>query len=294
MATMGDRLRTNQFVKSHALGNDYIVLEEAQLSQPLTPAAVRVICDTHFGIGSDGILLLTPGTRADFGLRIFNPDGSEAEKSGNGLRILAKFLYDHGYTSAPDLTISTPGGTVQARLQLTRGAVAGITVDMGRATFVSTEIPMAGPKREVVKELLEVGNRHFTITAVSVGNPHCVIFTEALDEEEIRRHGPDIEHHPVFPNRVNVQFAQVLSRDRISILIWERGAGYTLASGSSSCAVAAAGLKNGLTDRQVTIQSPGGELAIRIHENWALTLTGPASEICEGSLSQDLLRSLPR
>ncbi|MBI4573662.1 MAG: diaminopimelate epimerase [candidate division NC10 bacterium] len=283
----------DQFVKSHALGNDYIVLDEAQLSKPLTPEAVRRICDIHYGIGSDGILLLTAGQGADFGLRIFNPDGSEAEKSGNGLRILAKFLYDHGYATKSEFTMSTLGGIVRARLQLDRGQVTDVTADMGRATFVSSEIPVAGPRREVVKEVLQVGERQFTVTAVSVGNPHCVIFTDELDPDEVRRLGPAIEHHPSFPNRINVQFARVLGRERVSILIWERGAGYTLASGTSSCAVAAAGVKNSLTDRRVTIQSPGGELTVGVTENWDLTLTGPASEICVGRLSQDLLRSLP-
>ncbi|OGB99134.1 MAG: diaminopimelate epimerase [candidate division NC10 bacterium RIFCSPLOWO2_12_FULL_66_18] len=289
---MGTRLQRDQFVKSHALGNDYIVLDEAQLSRPLTPGAVRRICDNHYGIGSDGILLLTAGVGADFGVRIFNPDGGEAEKSGNGLRILAKFLYDHGYTDKPDFTVSTPGGRVRARLSLEDGRVSAITADMGRATFVSSEIPVAGPRREVVKETLEVAGRQFTVTAVSIGNPHCVIFAESLDEDEVRRLGPAIEHHPSFPNRINVQFAKVLGRDRVSILIWERGAGYTLASGTSSCAVASVCVKNGLTDRRVTIESPGGELRVSVGESWDLTLTGPASEICAGALSQDLLRSL--
>ncbi len=289
---MKARLSPDEFIKSHALGNDYIVLDQAQLSRPLTPEAVRRICDIHYGIGSDGILLLTPGDGADFGLRIFNPDGGEAEKSGNGLRILAKFLYDHGYTEKPEFTVSTLGGTVRARLQMDQGRVAAITADMGRATFVSSEIPVAGPRREVVKESLNVGGQQFTVTAVSVGNPHCVIVTDRLDEDEVRRLGPLIEHHPSFPNRINVQFARVLGRDRVSILIWERGAGYTLASGTSSCAVAAASVKNGLTDRRVTIESPGGELAVSVGENWDLTLTGPASEICRGTLSRDLVRSL--
>jgi diaminopimelate epimerase len=290
---MGTRLNRDEFVKSHALGNDYVVLDEARLSRRLTPRAVRMICDSHLGVGSDGVLLLTAGAGADFGVRIFNPDGGEAEKSGNGLRILAKFLYDHGYTEKSEFTVSTPGGTVRARLHLEEGRVAAVTADMGRATFVSSEIPVAGPRREVVKEELPVGDRRFTVTAVSVGNPHCVIFTETLQPEEVRRLGPAIEHHRSFPNRINVQFARVLARDRVSILIWERGAGYTLASGTSACAVAAAGVKNGLTDRRVTVESPGGELSVGVGEGWDLTLTGPASEVCRGTLSQDLLRGLP-
>jgi len=289
---MKTQLMLDEFVKSHGLGNDYIVLDQAQLSRPLTPEAVRTICDYHFGVGSDGILLVVPGTEADFGVRIFNPDGSEAEKSGNGIRILAKFLYDHGYAPRPELTISTLGGLVRARLDLDGDRVRMITAEMGRATFVSTEIPVAGPRREVVRELLAVEERRLTVTCVSVGNPHCVIFTDALDVDEVKRLGPKIEHHPSFPNRINVQFAKLLGRDRVSILIWERGAGYTLASGTSSCAVAAACVKNGLTDRTVTIESPGGALAVSIADTWELTLTGPVSEICRGRLSEDLLRGL--
>ena len=289
---MKTHLMLNEFVKSHGLGNDYIVLDQAQLSRPLTPEAVRTICDYHFGVGSDGILLVVPGTEADFGVRIFNPDGSEAEKSGNGIRILAKFLYDHGYAPRPELTISTLGGLVRARLDLDGDRVRMITADMGRATFVSTEIPVAGPRREVVRETLAVDDQRLTVTCVSVGNPHCVIFTDALDVDEVKRLGPKIERHPSFPNRINVQFAKLLGRDRVSILIWERGAGYTLASGTSSCAVAAACVKNGLTDRTVTIESPGGALAVSIADTWELTLTGPVSEICRGRLSEDLLRGL--
>jgi len=286
------RLGMDEFVKSQALGNDYIVLDEARLSRPLSPESVRTICDYHFGIGSDGILLVGPGRDADFGVRIFNPDGSEAEKSGNGIRILAKFLWDHGYAPRPEFSISTPGGVVRARLALVGDRVRTITADMGRATFVSTEIPVAGPRREVVQEPLEVAGERLIVTCVSVGNPHCVLITDALDVERVKRLGPEIERHPSFPRRINVQFAKVLRRDRVSVQIWERGAGYTLASGTSSCAVVSACVKNGLTDRAVTVESPGGELAVSVAESWDLTLTGPASEICRGTLSRDLLQGL--
>jgi diaminopimelate epimerase len=291
--TAKSRLGTDEFVKSHALGNDYIVLDEARLSWPLRPKAVRIICDYHFGIGSDGILLVVPGRAGDFGVRIFNPDGSEAEKSGNGIRILAKFLWDHGYAPRPEFSISTPGGLVRARLHLDGDRVRTITADMGRATFLSTEIPVAGPRREVVQEPLEVAGERLTVTCVSVGNPHCVVLTDRLDLERVKRLGPEIERHPSFPNRINVQFARVLGRDRVCVEIWERGAGYTLASGTSSCAVVSACVKNGLTDRSVTVESPGGELSVSVAESWDLTLTGPASEICRGRLSRDLLQGLP-
>ena len=287
-------LGRNEFVKSHGLGNDYIVLDGAQLTFSLTPEAVRTICDCHFGIGSDGILLVVPGQGADFGVRIFNPDGSEAEKSGNGIRILAKFLYDHGYAPRPDFSIATLGGLVRVRLDLDGDRVRMITADMGRATFQSDEIPVSGPRREVVGETLEVDGERLTVTCVSVGNPHCVILTDSLDEATVRRLGPKIEHHPSFPNRINVQFAKVLARDRVSILIWERGAGWTLASGTSSCGVVSACVKNGVTDRRVTVESPGGELTVTVAENWELTLTGPVSEIGRGTLSRDLVEGLGR
>jgi len=288
------RLTTNEFVKSHALGNDYIVLDGSQLSFPLTPEAIRTICDYHFGIGSDGILLVAPGENADFGVRIFNPDGGEAEKSGNGIRILAKFLWDYGYAPRPDFTIATLGGLVRARLDVEGRRVRMITADMGRATFVSEEIPVAGPRREVVGEPLVVDGERLIVTCVSVGNPHCVILTDSLDEARVKRLGPKIEHHPSFPKRINVQFAKVLARDRVSIMIWERGAGWTLASGTSSCGVVSACVKNGLTDRRVTVECPGGELAVAVADNWDLTLTGPVSEIGRGTLSADLVEGLKR
>ena len=291
---MKKRLGRDEFLKSHAVGNDYIVLDESQLSVPLTPESVRTICDTHFGIGSDGILLVVPGEGADFGVRIFNPDGGEAEKSGNGIRILAKFLHDHGYASRPEFSISTLGGPVRARLDLDGDRVRTITADMGRATFASDEIPVSGPRREVVGETLEVEGERFTVTCVSVGNPHCVIVTDSLDEATVRRLGPKLEHHPSFPKRINVQFARVLARDRVAILIWERGAGWTLASGTSSCGVVSACVKNGLTDRRVTVESPGGELAVTVSDDWELTLTGPASEIGRGTLSRDFMEGLAR
>jgi diaminopimelate epimerase len=287
-------LSRNEFVKSHALGNDYIVLDGLQLSFPLSSEAVRTICDYHFGIGSDGILLVVPAEAADFGVRIFNPDGGEAEKSGNGIRILAKFLWDHGYAPKPEFTISTLGGLVRARLDLDGERVRMITADMGRATFVSEDIPVVGPRREVVGEPLAVDGEQLTVTCVSVGNPHCVILTQSLDEARVKRLGPKIERHASFPKRINVQFAKVVARDRVSIMIWERGAGWTLASGTSSCGVVSACVKNGLTDRRVTVESPGGELTVTVTENWDLTLTGPVSEIGRGTLSADLVKGLTR
>jgi diaminopimelate epimerase len=291
MTTMNP-MRRNGFVKSHALGNDYIVMDPSALSFRLTPEAIRLICDRHRGVGSDGILVAAASSAADFGLRIFNPDGSEAEKSGNGLRIFARYLHDHGLVGRPAFTVETPGGVVNVALSVDGRDVERITVDMGRATFQSAEIPAAGPPREMVDESLEVDGRAVVVTAVSVGNPHCVVFVPDLAAVDLHRLGPRLEHHPLFPKRTNVQFAQVRGRDRIGIVIWERGAGETLASGSSACAVAAAAVRRGVADRDLTIEMVGGTLHVTIAPDWSIRMTGPAMEVYEGTLSPTMIRIL--
>ena len=279
----------NCFVKSHGLGNDYIVLDSAEIDFDLGRAAAELICHRNYGVGSDGILLLVPSAKGDFGLRILNPDGSEAEKSGNGLRIFAKYLYERKHASSRIFSIDTPGGLVTAEVEENNGKVHHVTVEMGRATFRSDEIPVDIQREEAVGQPIALGPGEFDFTAVSVGNPHCVIFFDKIEEDLIRELGPQIENHPVFPNRTNVQFAQVVSRDRVSIVIWERGAGYTLASGSSSCAVAAACVKLGLTDRRVRVLMPGGHLDITVAEDWSITMRGEVEEVFSGILSEDLL-----
>jgi len=281
------------FVKAHGLGNDYLVLNGKDLNFPLTPRAIQRLCHRNRGIGSDGILLLVDSPNADFGLRVFNPDGSEAEKSGNGLRIFAKYLNEHGHVKQSTFTVETKGGVVECQCHLVGGMVASVTVEMGKVTFRAPDIPMNGPDREVVGVPLQVDDHFLRITALSVGNPHCVVFTDKLDEAEVRRFGPLIERHPVFPNRINVQFAKLEARDRVAILIWERGAGFTLASGSSACAVVAAAVKNGLCDPgPVTVVMPGGELSIEVRPDWSLRLQGPAEEVCTGTLSPELVAAL--
>ncbi|HEU5394090.1 MAG TPA: diaminopimelate epimerase, partial [Candidatus Methylomirabilis sp.] len=245
-------------------------------------------CHRNYGVGSDGILLLTESRGADFGLRIFNPDGSEAEKSGNGLRIFARYLAEAGHARTDTFTVETRGGVVRASLSREAGRITGITVDMGRASFLSGEIPVRGPSREVLREPLEVEGERLAVTCVSVGNPHCVILSDALDPATVRRLGPKVEHHPAFPSRINVQFARVLDRGRVAVLIWERGAGFTLASGSSACAVAAACRKHGLTDARIAVEMPGGTLAIEVAPDFSLRMTGPAEPICAGTLSAAL------
>jgi diaminopimelate epimerase len=282
------------FVKGHGLGNDYIVINESDLSTALTPAQISRICDRNRGVGSDGILLLVPAWGgADFGLRIFNPDGSEAEKSGNGLRIFAKYLHDHGYATGNTFTVATRGGRVECQCHVVDGRMNVVTVEMGRCTFVANEIPMSISEREAVNVPLRVDGETLLVTAVSVGNPHCVIFTDSLEEDVVRRLGPQIEHHSAFPERTNVQWARVASSSIVDILIWERGAGWTLASGSSSSAVACAAVRRGLCDHgQVTVRMPGGELAIDVRPDWSIRMRGAVEDVYEGVLSREFSASL--
>lgn len=283
--------KNNFFVKSHGLGNDYIVLDSDKIDFKLTQDLIKKICDVHYGIGSDGVLVKYNSDVADFKLRIFNPDGSEAEKSGNGLRIFCKFLYDYGYTDREEFTVETKGGIVKAKIEEKNkfGKAKIVTVDMGKAIFDPKQIPVNTDKEEFISEKITVGDKEFEVSCVSVGNPHCVIIKENLDEEEIKKYGPMIENHPLFPNRINVQFVKPISRNEAQILIWERGAGFTYASGSSSCGVASVLVKKGLADREITIKMIGGELKISIDENWNIKMTGEVQEICSGYISRELL-----
>jgi len=283
----------NFFVKSHGLGNDYFVLNEADLSFKMDEKTIKHLCDVHYGIGSDGILLKVLSAKADFGLKIYNPDGSEAEKSGNGLRIFAKYLYDYGHTSGKKFTIETLGGIVTAEVTRETSKKANLVqVDMGKAIFSSHSVPVMCDEAECFDHPLNIIDETYLVNCVSVGNPHCVILRDKLILAEIMKHGSEIENHPLFPNRINVQFAKVLSRSEVEILIWERGAGYTLASGSSSCAVAAVMVKKGLTDRKLSLKMPGGTLHIEVDEAWNIRMEGEVREIASGYLSDELIADL--
>lgn len=275
----------NEFVKSHGLGNSYIILEEAKINFELTPEKICQICSVDFGIGSDGILLKVPSTSADFGVRIFNPDGSEAEKSGNGVRIFGKYLYDRNYVTQKSFTLETLGGLVTIDvLEEIDGKANMLKAGMGKALFRTSLIPALFPTEEVIDQKLIIGGKTFRVNSVSMGNPHCVIFVDKLNAEEIKKFGPQLEINPAFPQKVNVQFARVISKNEVEILIWERGAGYTLASGSSSCAVVAIGHKTGRLGSNVQVKMPGGRLWVDIHADWNIDLTGPVEEVCFGTL----------
>jgi diaminopimelate epimerase len=278
-----------RFHKYHALGNDYIVCDPVDFPQWVNGPSVdeiRVICHRNFGVGSDGILWgPLPSEKSEFGLRIFNPDGSEAEKSGNGLRIFSRYLWDQKLAKSPVFTIETPGGHVQSVIK-DEGKL--ITVDMGSVSFVSTKIPHTGPEREVINEQITVLDRTFTYCSATIGNPHCVLPLPEVSAELAHKYGPHLETHANFPRKTNVQFLQVLDRKNIRIEIWERGAGYTLASGSSSSAAASVAHKLGLVDADLTVHMPGGTIGIEIGANYAIRMTGTVNKVAVGEMHPQL------
>jgi diaminopimelate epimerase len=286
-------MERNSFVKMHGLGNEYIVLDSTNTDFRLTKNAIIRLCNIHFGIGSDGIVMKVASAKADFGFRVFNPDGSEAEKSGNGLRIFCKYLYDYGFTKSRQFSVETLTDVVFADIvEEVNGKALLIRVEMGKAIFASREIPVNSDKPEFISQKIMAGDKEFEVNCVSVGNPHCVVIKEDLDEKEIRKYGPLLENHPLFPNRINVQFARVLSDHDAEILIWERGAGFTLASGSSSCAASSVLVKKGLIKGNLTMHMQGGNLKIDIDKEYNIRMTGEVREIARGVLGIDMIEDI--
>ena len=278
-----------KFSKYHALGNDYLVIEPGEVRGVPQPASIRAICHRNFGVGADGILYgPLASEKAAFGLRIFNPDGSEAEKSGNGLRIFSRYLWDRRLVGADEFAIETVGGLVRSTV-FAEGHT--VRVDMGQVSFWSEAIPVVGEGREVINELITVGDRVLKYCAATIGNPHCVVPLDDVDEGFARRYGPMIETHRNFPKRTNVQFLRVVDRGRIRIEIWERGAGYTLASGSSSSAAAAVAHRLGLCDRDVSVEMPGGVIRIEIGSDYEIRMTGGVTRVCSGIIDPELFEA---
>ncbi len=286
----------NGFFRGHGLGNDYLVMNPTELTFKLTPKNIKSVCDRNWGVGSDGILALVPSKKADFGLRIFNPDGSEAEKSGNGLRIFGRYLHATGKTKKKRFRVETKGGVVTMDLHVDRhGDAAAATVEMGIARFKPDALPCSLNVPELIQQSIEAGGRTLTFTGVSVGNPHCVVFKpmgESWTREELLSLGPALENHDLFPKRTNVQLAVPTGPKEIFILIWERGAGETQASGSSSCAAASAAVRLGLVASPVTVKMPGGVLNIDVAPDFRLTMKGPVAEVARGTLSPSFVRGL--
>lgn len=270
------------FHKYQGLGNDYLVCHHSVAAR-LTDQQIRMLCHRHYGIGSDG-LLIDSGDRINPTLRIINPDGSEAEKSGNGLRIYARYLFDIGRVSHLPFLVHTAGGDVRCQVSEDKHQVR---VEMGRANFAPAALPALIDLPEVLNYPLQLAGESVKVSLVSMGNPHCVVPVARLDLAQVHRLGPQIEHHPLFPKRTNVQLVEVIDRNTLRIGIWERGAGFTMASGSSSCAAASVMRKLNQVGDKVSVHMPGGQLQIGISDDFDVTMLGPVHKIASVTLDED-------
>ncbi|OXM85865.1 diaminopimelate epimerase [Paenibacillus rigui] len=277
------------FTKMHGLGNDFIVVAgETQLPSNASELAKR-LCSRFFGIGADGLVYILPSDIADFKMRIINSDGSESEQCGNAIRCVAKYIYDHGMVDASvrELTVETIGaGAQKVQLTLDHGKVTAVRVDMGAPILRGTEVPTMVDQERVLNYPIEVDGVRFHFTAVSMGNPHCVIYVDDATQFDLGQWGPKLEVHPMFPRRVNVEFATVKTRDYMDMRVWERGAGPTLACGTGACATLVSSVLNGLSDRAATVSLKGGDLFIEWSEaDNHVYMTGPAEQVFEGTVS---------
>lgn len=275
-----------EFTKMHGLGNDFIVVfGEKELPANASELAVK-LCNRFFGIGADGLVYILPSQRGDYMMRIMNSDGSEAEQCGNAIRCVAKYLYDHRLVDSEEIVIETIGaGEQKVSLKVKNGVVETVTVDMGEPILSGTQIPVAIDAEPVLNQPIETEGAAFTFTAVSMGNPHCVIYVDDAVSFDLNTWGPKLEVHPLFPRKVNVEFATVLDRGRVDMRVWERGAGPTLACGTGACATLVSSVLNGLTDRAAWISLKGGDLYIEWNEaDNHVYMTGPAEVVYKGSV----------
>lgn len=274
------------FTKMHGLGNDFIIVTgEPKLPEQASELAIK-LCDRFFGIGADGLVYILPSEKADFMMRIINSDGSEAEQCGNAIRCVSKYVFDYGLIEKTEISIETIGaGAQKVQLFLKEGKVDTVRVDMGQPIFKGTQVPTT-LDQDIVKDYpIEVDGREFRFTAVSMGNPHCVIYVEDAINMDLQAWGPKLETHPLFPRKINVEFATVKSRDYVDMRVWERGAGPTLACGTGACATLVASVLNGVTDRAATVSLKGGNLFIEWNEtDNHVYMTGPAAEVYKGAV----------
>lgn len=272
-----------RFTKMHGLGNDFVLVMAQDLPRlPLGELAIR-LCHRNFGIGADGLVILGPGLHAPWRMQIFNADGSEAEMCGNALRCVGKFLYEEALVKEQDFPLEGYGGTIRPLgLTVKQDQVVQVTVDMGSPVFTPAEVPVLSQEERVVNQPVVLAGKEFFFTALSMGNPHCIVFTAGLKDVPLEQWGPKLENCPLFPNKTNVEFVEVLSRTQAKVRVWERGVGPTLACGSGACAVLAAGVVTGRLDRTAEIQLPGGSLSITWREDNRLLMTGPAVKVFSG------------
>lgn len=271
------------FTKMHGLGNDFIVVAAGEVPRGAAEMARR-LCDRHFGIGADGLVFVLPSSAADIGMRIYNADGSEAEQCGNAVRCVGKYAFERGLVRSRELTVETGAGLQRIWLEGSGETVERVSVDMGAPVLRGPDIPVALDREPVVREPVEAGGRTFHFTAVSMGNPHAVIFLEEWDGVNVGETGPLIEGHPLFPRRVNVEFARVLGPGEVEMRVWERGCGETLACGTGACATVVAGVLEGRMRRKAVVHLRGGDLEIEWRPEGPVYMTGPAVEVFRGEI----------
>ncbi|WP_437193108.1 diaminopimelate epimerase [Planctomicrobium sp. SH527] len=272
-----------RFTKMHGAGNDYVYVNAFTETLPEDiPALARKISDRHTGVGGDGLILICPSDQADARMRMYNADGSESEMCGNGVRCVAKFVYDHGIAKKEELKIETGRGVLTLQVFPVDGRVEQVRVNMGQPILEADLIPTTLAGTPPVNVPLDVGGTTLHVTAVSMGNPHCVTFVPELNDHLIHGIGPQVEVHPAFPRRVNAEFIKVISRSEIQMRVWERGSGETQACGTGACASLVAGVLNGLTERKVLCHLPGGDLTLEWAESGEVFMTGPAAEVFSG------------
>jgi diaminopimelate epimerase len=271
-----------RFIKMHGIGNDYVYVDCFQQTVREPEKLAVQMSDRHFGVGGDGLILIMPSDQADARMRMFNADGSEAQMCGNGIRCLAKYVYDSGISRKSKLTVETLAGVLQLELLAANGTVQKVKVNMGMPRLRRQDIPMLGEGEQVLGETLTAGDREFTVTCVSMGNPHCVIYVDEVAQFPVTQYGPLLEHHPQFPQRTNVEWIEWLNRKEIRQRTWERGSGETLACGTGACAAAVASVLNRKTDRRVTVHLLGGDLEIEWADDNHVYMTGPAVEVFRG------------
>lgn len=274
-----------KFTKMQGLGNDYVYVDCTRQELPDPEKTARIVSDRHFGIGSDGLILICPSDKADFEMRMYNADGSRGEMCGNGIRCVAKYVYDYGLTDQTSISVETLGGIKYLDLTVEHGKVSLVKVDMGTPILEPSRIPVAASGTRVVDEPLEAEGKVYHMTCVSMGNPHAVIFMDDVAGLDLEKIGPSFENHERFPNRVNTEFVKVLDQNTVEMRVWERGSGETLACGTGACAVAVASILNGYTEDQVTVRLLGGDLEIfwdRAEDK--VYMTGPAKVVFDGEI----------
>lgn len=274
-----------RFTKMQGLGNDYVYVNCLSEHVEHPSRLAQMVSDRHFGIGSDGLILIRPSAKADFFMEMFNADGTRSEMCGNGIRCVGKYVYDHGLTDKTDLAVDTLAGVKHLKLHVTDGRVSGVTVDMGEPVLEPALIPVDVQGERAVNAPIEVGGHSFQMTCISMGNPHAVVFVDEVQDFPVEELGPLFEFHSAFPKRVNAEFVQVRSRSDVDMRVWERGTGETLACGTGACATVVACILNGLTDDEVTVHLLGGDLTISWdRETGRIFMTGPAVTVFEGEL----------